>query len=176
MSEKRDYYEVLGVERTASAEELRRRISVRALKHHPDRNPRCVRRVEVQGVQRGVSGPSDDQAPDLRSVRSRGPRGRRWHGRRRVGRVRTHAGPSRRCSRAASASGAAAVVASSGAAATLRFARLSLREAAFGLKREITVNAPTKCEDCGGRALRARSPRRAVTVAAAVMSRTRAAS
>lgn len=29
-------------------------------------------------------------------------------------------------------------------------ARLSLREAAFGLKREITVNAPTRCEDCGG--------------------------
>jgi molecular chaperone DnaJ len=29
-------------------------------------------------------------------------------------------------------------------------ARLTLREAAFGQKREITVNAPTRCEDCQG--------------------------
>jgi molecular chaperone DnaJ len=29
-------------------------------------------------------------------------------------------------------------------------ARLTLREAAFGLKREMTVNAPVRCEDCGG--------------------------
>src|SRR6185312_5896408 len=39
MSDKRDYYEVLSVERTASADEVRKAYKREALKHHPDRNP-----------------------------------------------------------------------------------------------------------------------------------------
>jgi molecular chaperone DnaJ len=39
MSEKRDYYEVLGVERDASADDIRRAYKQAALKFHPDRNP-----------------------------------------------------------------------------------------------------------------------------------------
>ena len=39
MATQRDYYEILGVEKSADAEEIKRSYRRLAMKHHPDRNP-----------------------------------------------------------------------------------------------------------------------------------------
>lgn len=148
MSEKRCYYEVLGIGREASSDDLRKAYKREALKHHPDRNPgnpkaeasfkeaneayqvlsdpqkrEVYDRFGHAGLEGGggFGGAGDmfSQMQDLFNEMFSGAFG----------------GGGRRQARGQD----------------LRVgAQLSLREAAFGVKREISVRAPVACGSCHG--------------------------
>lgn len=150
MSEKRDYYEVLGVERGATADEIRKAYKREALKHHPDRNPGdATAEAKFKAVNEAYQVLSDDEKrrayDQFGHAAFEGGAGFES-----VGDVFAHMqdlfaemfsggfgfGGGRRQARRGG---------------DLRVqARLSLREAAFGVKREITVHAPAMCDDCSG--------------------------
>src|SRR3989441_4576556 len=149
MAIKRDYYEVLGVSRTASAEELKRAYRKLALQFHPDRNPNDpqseARFKEVNEAYEVLSDQSKRQRYD--SFGHAGTQGMpgfdfggtgfggindifdMFFGAAAAGRARS--GPRR--------------------GADLRLdLRLTFEEAGFGVERELTIPAAEPCEDCQG--------------------------
>lgn len=154
MSEKRDYYEVLSVDRGASSDDIRKAYKREALKHHPDRNPGDAAAEEkFKACNEAYQVLSDDEKRRIYDQFGHAglEGGGGFEG---VGDVFAHmqdlfaemfsgggfggfggGGGGRRQARGGD----------------LRMqARLTLREAAFGVKREVTVHAPVRCDDCSG--------------------------
>src|SRR5262245_25169065 len=154
MSSKRDYYEVLGLGRDASAEDLRKAYKREALKHHPDRNPGdASAEAKFKEVNEAYQILSDEQKRHVYDQFGHaGLEGGQPGFDGGIGDVFSHmqdlfqemfsggiggfggGGGSRR---------------SRGQDLSIQH-RLSLREAAFGTKHEVTVRAPAQCNDCGG--------------------------
>ena len=157
MSSKRCYYEVLGVSRDASPEDLRRAYKREALKHHPDRNQGNAGAEAVfKEVNEANQVLSDEQKRRMydqfgHAAFDGSMQGGGFDGG--VGDVFSHmqdlfsemfsggigggfGGGGQRQARRGS---------------DLRVQqRLTLEEAAFGIKREVVVHAPTRCGDCSG--------------------------
>ena len=154
MSDKRDYYEVLGVERTASADEIRKAYKREALKHHPDRNPGDAgAEAKFKSVNEAYQVLSDDEKRQIYD--QFGHAG--LEGGAGMGGDASDVFAHMQDLFAEMFSGGGFGFGGGGGRRQARRggdlrvqARLGLREAAFGIKREITVNAPTRCDDCSG--------------------------
>jgi len=146
MAIKRDYYEVLGVSRTASAEELKRAYRKLALQYHPDRNPNDPqaesRFKEINEAYEVLSDQSKRQRYDTFGHSAQGMPGfdgagfggindifDMFFGAAAGGRTRT--GPRR--------------------GSDLRLdLRLTFEEAVFGVERELTIPRAEACGACQG--------------------------
>jgi molecular chaperone DnaJ len=148
MAIKRDYYEVLGVSRSATGEELKRAYRKLALQFHPDRNPNDpqaeARFKEINEAYEVLSDQSKRQRYDTFGHSAQGTPGfdfggagfggindifDMFFGAAAAGRGRT--GPRR--------------------GADLRLdLRLTFEEAVFGVERELTIPRAEACQACGG--------------------------
>jgi molecular chaperone DnaJ len=151
MSDKRDFYEVLGVDRTASADEVRKAYKREALKHHPDRNPGDgAAETKFKAVNEAYQVLSDDEKRQIYDQFGHaGLEGGMGGGD--ASDVFAHMQDlfAEMFSGGFGFGGGGRRQARRGADLRVQ-ARLTLREAAFGVKREISVTAPTRCDDCGG--------------------------
>jgi len=151
MSTKRDYYEVLAVSREATSEEVRRAYRREALKCHPDRNPGdAAAESKFKEVNEAYQILSDDNKRGLYDQFGHagldGAGGAGFEG---VSDVFSHMQDL--FAEMFSGGGGFAGGGRSRRGADMRVqVRLTLREAAFGCKREVGVQAPAPCADCGG--------------------------
>ena len=166
MSQKRDYYEVLGVAREASGDDIRKAYRQSALKHHPDRNPGdCEAAVRFKEHTEAYQVLSDDDKrarydrfghaglegmPDLggdifshfQDIFSE------FFGGFGGGAPRRRSGPAR--------------------GQDLRLQqRLALKDALLGCKREVSLRTPVGCDDCAGSGAKPGTKRKACTACGA---------
>jgi molecular chaperone DnaJ len=149
MSQKRCYYEVLGCERDASPDDLRRAYKREALKHHPDRNQGDAKSEaafkEVNEAYQVLSDPDKRQVYD--QFGHAGLEGGGGMGGGGMGDVFSHMQDL--FSEMFSGGGFGQQRSRRGGDLRVQ-QRLKFREAAFGCKREVVVHAPVRCDDCGG--------------------------
>ncbi len=156
MSSKRDYYEVLGVTRECSTDELRKVYRREALKHHPDRNQDDAgAEGKLKEINEAYQILSDEEK--RRIYDQFGHAGLEGAGGQNgMGDVFAHMQDlfAEMFSGAMPFGGASR--ARRGADLSVQV-RLTLREAAFGRKREVSVRAPAACPDCSGSGAKAGS-------------------
>jgi molecular chaperone DnaJ len=151
MSEKRDYYEVLSVERGASADEIRKAYKREALKHHPDRNPGdAAAEAKFKSCNEAYQVLSDDEKRRIYDQFGHAglEGGGGFQG---AGDVFAHMQDLFAEMFSGGGFGGGGGQRRQARGSDLRMqARLTLREAAFGVKREVAVHAPVRCDDCSG--------------------------
>jgi molecular chaperone DnaJ len=155
MSTKRCYYEVLGSSREASSDDLRKAYKREALKFHPDRNPGDpTAEAKFKEANEAYQVLSDDQKRQIydqfghAGLEGGGPG---FDGG--MGDVFAHMQDlfSEMFSGGGGPFGGGGGRRQQQRGQDLRVqVRLTLEQAAFGCKREITVRAPTRCDDCAG--------------------------
>jgi molecular chaperone DnaJ len=152
MSSKRDYYEVLGLSREATSDELRKAYRREALKHHPDRNPGdAAAEAKFKDVNEAYQVLTDDEKRRIydqfghAGLAGAGGSGG-FDG---ISDVFAHMQDL--FTEMFSGGGGGFGGARQRRGGDLRVqVRLTLREAAFGCKREVGVRTPAPCADCGG--------------------------
>jgi molecular chaperone DnaJ len=153
MSTKRCYYEVLSVSREASADDLRRAYRREALKHHPDRNPGdAAAEAKFKEANEAYQVLSDENKRGIYDQFGHaGLEGSAGGGFEGVSDVFSHMQDlfAEMFSGGVSFGGGGGSRSRRGADMRVQV-RLSLREAAFGCKREVSVRAPAACTDCNG--------------------------
>ena len=160
MAEKRDYYEVLGVQKNANADEIKKAYRKAAIQYHPDKNPGDKEAEEkFKGGRRGLRRTVESrQAGPLRPVRScrhercRRRRSRRIRGIRRILdggyllAVRRHF---RRTLRRGFRSSGGGRRVNRGSDIRIKV-RLTLAEIASGVTKKLKINKTVACDQCGG--------------------------
>lgn len=150
MSSKRDYYEVLGVPREASCDELRKAYRREALKHHPDRNSGdATAEAKFKEINEAYQILSDDEKRrvyDQFGHAGLEGAGGAYGG---MGDVFSHMQDLFAEMFSGSMGFGGGPRPRRGGDVRVQV-RLTLREAAFGCKREVSVRAPAPCSDCAG--------------------------
>ncbi len=149
--QKRDYYEVLGVQKNATSEELKKAYRKKAVKYHPDKNPGDKKAEErFKEASEAYSILSDEEKRKIyNQFGHEGLQGGGFQGSSNFSDVFSSAfgdifsdffGGGDREGRSAAARGA-----------DLRYdISVSFKEAAFGTKKEITLARLEECSGCGG--------------------------
>jgi molecular chaperone DnaJ len=157
MSSKRDYYEVLSVSREVSSDDLRKAYRREALKHHPDRNQGDTSAEgKFKEINEAYQILSDDEK--RRVYDQFGHAGLDGSGGAHGGMGDVFAHMQDLFTEMFSGSTGFAGGGHPRRGGDLRVqTRLTLREAAFGCKRELGVRAPAVCTDCAGSGAKAGS-------------------